>query len=62
MNLQVAFPSTTPGAVVDLKKGRSTISFTQSEIQFAMNLFTLIAMTPAASNVESSVVLSESAS
>ena len=46
MNLQVAFPSATPGAMVDLKKGRATIAFTQAEITFAMNLFTVLLMTP----------------
>ncbi len=48
MNIQVHFPSETPGAIADIKKGRSTISFTKEEIQFAMGFFTLLAMTPGA--------------
>lgn len=46
MNLSLNFPSSSPGAVVDIKKGRATIPFTQDEINFAMNFFSLLSITP----------------
>lgn len=46
MNLAVSFPSSTEGALVDLKKGRATISFTQSEVNFAVELFKVLEAAP----------------
>jgi hypothetical protein len=43
MNLKFNFPSETPGALVDIQKGRAIISFTKEELSFVSNLSTLLA-------------------
>ena len=50
--VSVAFPSETPGAILDVKKGRSTIPFTMDELEFVSNFHSLLAVTGVTDNVK----------
>lgn len=43
-NLSFTFPSSTEGAILDVKKGRSIISFTRDDLQFLSDIFDTIEM------------------